>query len=65
MKTYASMLAGMLAKAGSKDHVTVTAQPIAQGVRLRLELEEGLLKALGSMSQMMGGTPPGAVLIRV
>jgi hypothetical protein len=58
VKATASMVAGMLGRAGSKDHVTITAQPIAQGVRLRLELEEGLLKALGSMSQMMGGMAP-------
>jgi hypothetical protein len=59
VKATASMVAGMLAKAGQQDHVTVTAQPIAQGVRVRLELEEGLLKAIGSLTQMMGGMAPG------
>ena len=59
VKSDAAMLAAIVAKAGSKDHVTVTAQPIAQGVRVRLEVEEGLLKAIGSMSRMMGG-PPGS-----
>ena len=58
-KATASMLAGMLAQAGDKDHVTITAQPISQGVRVRLELEEGLLKTIGSMSQMMGAMGPG------
>jgi hypothetical protein len=67
-KATAAVLAGMLAQAGDKDHVTITAHPITDGVRLRLELEQGLLKAIGSMSQMMGamgvpspGPGPGAV----
>ena len=57
------MAAAVLEKAGDKDHVTVTAKPIAQGVRVRLEVEEGLLKVLGSMGGMMapGGMPPGAM----
>lgn len=59
VKANAAMVAGLLAKAGQQDHVTVTAQPIAQGVRVRLELEEGLLKAIGSLSQVMGGMAPG------
>ncbi len=48
----AAGLAEALADAGSKDHVTFTAQPVAQGVRLRLEVEEGLLKALATTAQM-------------
>lgn len=60
-KVTASMVAGMLKTAGDKDHVIVTAQPIPRGVRLRLEAEEGLLKALGSASQMMGGLAPGGM----
>lgn len=59
-KATASMLAGMLAQVGDQGHVTLTAQPISQGVRVRLELEEGLLKAIGAMSQMMGAMGPGA-----
>lgn len=62
VKATAAMVAGMLEKAGNKNHVTIVAQPISQGVRLRLELEEGLLKALGSMSNMLGGAPGGGGL---
>ena len=58
-KATASMLAGMLAQAGDQGHVTLTAQPISQGVRVRLELEEGLLKTIGAMTQMMGAMAPG------
>lgn len=58
VKAQLSMAAGMLAQAGKQDHVTMTVQPIRQGMRLRLELEEGLLKAVGSMTQMMGGMVP-------
>jgi hypothetical protein len=58
VKGMAMMLAGMLEKAEGKDHVTVTSTPIAQGVRVRIEFEEGLLKALGStMGQAMGSGP--------
>ncbi len=62
VKTKAAMLAGTFEKAAAKDHVIVTAKAIPQGVRVRLELEEGLLKALASMAgQMspMGGMPGG------
>lgn len=58
VKATASMLAGLLEKAGEKDHITLTSTPIAQGVRLRLEVEEGLLQVLGSLSQAMGGMTP-------
>jgi hypothetical protein len=60
LKASAMMAAGMLAKAGDKDHVTITAQPIPQGVRVRLEFEEGLLQAIGSMTQMLGAMTPTA-----
>jgi len=53
VKSNAVMLAAILQNAGGKDHVTITAQPIVRGVRVRLELEEGLLKAIGAMSRMM------------
>jgi len=61
----ASMLAGALEAAKGTDHVTITATPIAQGIRVRLEIEQGLLKVLASMGQMlspmgsMGGGAPG------
>ena len=54
-----SMLTSVLVKAGDKDHVTITASPISQGVRVRVEMEEGLVKAIASMGQMMG--PMGAM----
>ena len=52
-KMQAAMVAGALEKTGGKDHITITATPIAKGVRVRLEVEEGLLKLLGSMGAML------------
>jgi hypothetical protein len=60
VKTTAAMVAGMLESAGKKNHVTITVKPIAQGVRIRLELEEGLLKSIGAMSGMLGALPTGS-----
>jgi hypothetical protein len=54
VKMQAAGLAEALEKAGGKDHVTITATPIAKGIRVRLEVEEGLLKLLGSMGAMLG-----------
>jgi hypothetical protein len=59
VKATAAMLVGALEKAGGKDHITITATPIAKGIRVRLEVEEGLLKLLGSMGAMMGPGAPG------
>jgi hypothetical protein len=53
----AAQLAELLAMAGGKDHITVTAQPVPQGVRVRLDLEEGLLKA------MVAGSPLGPMMM--
>lgn len=61
VKSGAAAFAAALESAAGQDGVLVTAKPIAQGVRLRLELEQGLLKALSSMGQKaapMGGMPP-------
>jgi hypothetical protein len=62
VKATAQMLTGLLDKADGKDRITLTAKPISMGVAVRLEVEEGLLKALGSMGQMLtppaGTTPP-------
>ena len=49
------MLAGMLKQAGSQDHVTLTSKQITNGVSVRLEFEEGILKAIGAAAQMGGG----------
>ena len=46
-KPQAALLASLLAEAAGKDHVNLVATPIERGVRLRLEIEEGLLKAIG------------------
>jgi len=61
-KSNAAMVAGLLTPAGEKDHVVITASPIRQGLRLRIEAEDGLLKAVGSLSRMLtpGGGMPGA-----
>jgi hypothetical protein len=61
VKSYAIMVGGSLEMAGEKDHVSITAQPISQGVRVRLEVEEGILQVIGAMSKMLspaGGMPP-------
>ncbi len=54
----AAMLAGFGGNVGSKNHVSFTVTPIARGVRARLEVEEGLLKVLGSLAQLMGLISP-------
>jgi hypothetical protein len=53
-KAMADKMAGTLEKSGGKDHLTVTAKPITNGARYRLELEEGILKALGGIEPGMG-----------
>jgi hypothetical protein len=56
VKAMAAKVAEALDKVGDKDHVTVTTHAIPQGVRLRLEVEQGLLKVLGtSVGPMLGG----------
>lgn len=55
VKQVATQLAKMLEKAGDKDHLNVTSQPIPNGVKVRIELEEGLLKLIGSAPMMKGG----------
>lgn len=51
-----SGMAGVLRMAGDQNHVLVTVEPIPNGMRERVEIEEGLLKTLGVMSQMLSGT---------
>ena len=60
IRAAAAMLAGFSANAGSKNHVSFTVTPIPGGVRARLEVEEGLLKVLGSLSQLMGLINPNS-----
>jgi hypothetical protein len=50
----AVLAAELLAKSPSQDHVTLVASPIESGVRLRLEMEPGVLKALGMAASGAG-----------
>ena len=53
-KAVAAGLAETLAKSDGKDHVILTLQPITNGCRIRWELEEGILKAIGSAAPPVG-----------
>lgn len=55
VQTIAGMLSTVLEEANGKDHLLLTATPIERGFRLRLELEEGLLKALSALGSQLGG----------
>jgi hypothetical protein len=54
-KQTAAMLGKILEGAKGKDHFKITATPIADGVQVRIEAEEGILKAAGIVPMMMGG----------
>jgi hypothetical protein len=56
VKAKAAIAAGLLQAAEKQDHVTITLNPVARGVRLRLEFGAGLLKALGTLAPI--GVPP-------
>lgn len=57
----AAKAAAVLEEAGDKDHVHLVATPIDRGVRLRLELEEGILKLIGkALSEVPGLGGPKA-----
>jgi hypothetical protein len=47
VKDIAATLAKFFDKAGDKSHLSVTVTPISRGVRVRWEIEEGLLKVVG------------------
>jgi hypothetical protein len=51
----------VLTEASGKDHVTVNARMIANGISYRIELEEGVLKAVGAaaMAGKGGGQRQG------
>jgi hypothetical protein len=57
-KPQIEMIANMLAnEAEGRDHVRMNAQPIENGVRMRIEAEEGVLRAIGMgamQAQMQG-----------
>jgi hypothetical protein len=48
----AALVAGLLEKTADRDHVKLTVTPIERGARLRLELEEGILRLIGKMSTL-------------
>ena len=52
---FATVLSGALAASAGKDHLRITGEPIERGVRVRCEVEEGLLTALGTVSKAMAG----------
>ncbi len=51
-KAVADKIAATLEQSGGKDHLTIVTGPIPNGARVRLELEEGILKALGGIQPM-------------
>jgi hypothetical protein len=57
------MISSVLATAEGKDHVHLVAQPVANGMQVRFELEQGVLQAIGASAKMGmagGGAPaPG------
>ena len=55
----AATFAELLAESEGKDHVLATATPIERGVRVRIQIEEGLLRAISVMSQRF--SPVGAM----
>jgi len=53
------MIAGLLEGAGGKDKINVTVEPMKLGAKYRIEVEEGILKAVGRMAEPPGGGGPG------
>jgi len=47
-------IAEKLKAAGGNDHLRVTAKAIPRGVRYRVEVEEGVLKAIGDVTSASG-----------
>ena len=52
VKAIANKVAEMLEETKGKDHLVVTSTPIPLGGKLRIELEEGILKVLGSIPSL-------------
>jgi hypothetical protein len=48
----AAIVAEELKKAAPQDHLSFTVMPIAQGVKYRLEVQEGVLKSLGKLIEL-------------
>jgi Tfp pilus assembly protein PilN len=53
VKTVADKMVSALEQSGGKDHLTIVTGPIPNGARVRLEFEEGILKALGGIQPTM------------
>ena len=53
-KDIAGVLSDTLKKVGGKDHLSITANAIPQGIRYRMEIEEGLLKAVLTAPSVRG-----------
>ena len=61
VKKPVDFLLGELGKSGDKDHVTITASPVASGMQIRVELEEGAIRAVAGMGKavmMLRAGPP-------
>ncbi len=54
------MLNGKLAEAPGMDHVWISAKPIPNGISEHIEIEEGVLKAIGAAAAKGAGGPGGA-----
>ena len=59
-KQMAAMAASVLEKSAGKDHLILTSRAIPNGAAVRLEMEEGLLRLIGSLGNMMGMMMGGA-----
>jgi hypothetical protein len=61
-KAAAQSFVGMMEKSSGKDHIILSTESIANGMRVHLELEEGFMQALGEHAATMGGLGmlPGA-----
>jgi hypothetical protein len=66
VKQVAEMLAQLLAQSPGKDHLTITAKAVPNGSTTRIEIEQGLLKAIPmaimtgmGMAAPAGAAPPG------
>ncbi len=57
IKDIATKIADALDKSSGKDHLSIVSQPIDNGCRIRLEVEEGLLKAMGGIGPGMAVGP--------
>jgi hypothetical protein len=55
----AAAIASVLEKAAGKDHIHLVLTPIERGVCIRLDIEEGILSAIGAASQGFAVTPMG------